>query len=253
MRASDPDQPCYCPPRIASLPQKRCLAKSISEQSAVRLRIFSVSARSTIDFVPFSGDSVEKRHWTDRTWHEGSVPTRIAVRTVLFLVPIEALFKPLKTVLSPFCSCRPFAACVRLQQAHQRNSPPRLLMVGNNYQKQLFLVARANSPAPVIPLPVAVQRGWGRPRYVGRAPRPAGATPAERRSGEPPSRRRNEEQTDLLTPNGVRDTGRRGARRKRFGRASRSSSPCRRRSCWTSQMRFLPPGGALSSGTQGPL
>ncbi len=33
--------------------------------------------------------------------------------------------------------------------AHLRNSPPRLLMIGNNYLKQLAYGARANSPAPI--------------------------------------------------------------------------------------------------------
>ena len=33
--------------------------------------------------------------------------------------------------------------------AHLRNSPPSLLMIGNNDLKQLTLCARANSPAPI--------------------------------------------------------------------------------------------------------
>ena len=33
--------------------------------------------------------------------------------------------------------------------AHPRNSPPSLLMIGNNYLKQLAFGARANSPVPI--------------------------------------------------------------------------------------------------------
>ena len=40
-----------------------------------------------------------------------------------------------------------FRSCFR--RAHLRNSPPSLLMIGNNYLKQLAISARANSPAPI--------------------------------------------------------------------------------------------------------
>ena len=36
-----------------------------------------------------------------------------------------------------------------IERAHLRHSPPSLLMIGNNYLKQLVLGARANSPAPI--------------------------------------------------------------------------------------------------------
>ena len=36
-------------------------------------------SRNGLDFAPFSGDSAEMRHSTDRTWPEGSVPTSVAV------------------------------------------------------------------------------------------------------------------------------------------------------------------------------
>jgi hypothetical protein len=36
--------------------------------------------------------------------------------------------------------------------AHLRNSPPSLLMIGNNYLKQLAFGARANSPVPICRL-----------------------------------------------------------------------------------------------------
>ena len=36
-----------------------------------------------------------------------------------------------------------------VSMAHLRNSPPSLLMIGNNYLKQLAFGARANSPVPI--------------------------------------------------------------------------------------------------------
>ena len=36
-----------------------------------------------------------------------------------------------------------------IERAHLRHSPPSLLMIGNNYLKQLAIGARANSPAPI--------------------------------------------------------------------------------------------------------
>ena len=36
-----------------------------------------------------------------------------------------------------------------IERAHLRHSPPSLLMIGNNYLKQLAISARANSPAPI--------------------------------------------------------------------------------------------------------
>ena len=39
-----------------------------------------------------------------------------------------------------------------IERAHLRNSPPSLLMFGNNYLKQLAFGARANSPAPILPV-----------------------------------------------------------------------------------------------------
>ena len=100
------------PPRVASLPQECRLEESISEQITARWRIFPVSLRNAFDFASFSRGSAEKRHSTDRTWHQGSVPTSVAVRTVLPLMPAETLFKALKAVLSPFFSCLPFG-CMR--------------------------------------------------------------------------------------------------------------------------------------------
>ncbi len=37
-------------------------------------------------------------------------------------------------------------------RAHLRNSPPSLLMIGNNYLKQLAFSERANSPVPICRL-----------------------------------------------------------------------------------------------------
>lgn len=111
MRVADPDQPCYCLPRIVSLPSRRRLAKSIFQQNAARWRILPVILRNALDFAPFSGGSAENRHWTER--RNGTLPSfgncgLVAFRATLFLVPTETPFKPLKTVLSPFCSCRSF-------------------------------------------------------------------------------------------------------------------------------------------------
>jgi hypothetical protein len=37
----------------------------------------------------------------------------------------------------------------RASRAHLHNSPPSLLMIGNNFLKQLTFGARANSPVPI--------------------------------------------------------------------------------------------------------
>jgi hypothetical protein len=41
--------------------------------------------------------------------------------------------------------------CAPDRGAHLRNSPPSLLMIGNNYLKQLAFGARANSPVSIFP------------------------------------------------------------------------------------------------------
>ena len=74
-------------------------------KNATIRRPLPLSLRKPLDFAPFSGGAAEKRHSTDRTGHEGSVPTFVTVRAALFRVPTETPVKPLKTVLSQFCSC----------------------------------------------------------------------------------------------------------------------------------------------------
>ena len=120
------------PPRITSVPQKCRLAKSISWQNAVRWRILSVIFRNAFDFALFSGDSFEKRHRTDMT--DGIMPSSgnrglVAFHAALSLVPTETPFKPLKTAMSPFCNCLPFAACA-FSRKHSHNAAEALAFGG---------------------------------------------------------------------------------------------------------------------------